>query len=153
VLGRSTEPSPRCGAVEHDGVDDDDMTVNSTLGVINQGLVTGDGQIGGTFANPAASELRAQTGRSLRLTGANNTNAGQIKLFGGELEFTQNLTNSAGAFISGNGSLVVGGGLVNQGTMNLAGTTNIVGEITNAAGGKIISGGGGATIFFDDVTK
>ena len=28
-----------------------DMIVNSTLGITNQGLVTGDGQIGGTFAN------------------------------------------------------------------------------------------------------
>jgi hypothetical protein len=35
--------------------------------------------------------------------------------------------------------------------MNFAGTANIVGAVTNAAGGKIISGGGGATIFYDDV--
>jgi T5SS/PEP-CTERM-associated repeat protein len=131
----------------------EDMTVNVTLGITNQGLVTGDGQIGGPFANAATGELRAQAGRSLRLTGSGNTNAGQIKLFGGELEFTQNLTNSAGAFISGNGSLIVGGGLVNQGTMNFAGTANIDGAVTNAVGGKIISGGGGATIFYDDVTN
>jgi T5SS/PEP-CTERM-associated repeat protein len=129
----------------------EDMTVNVTLGITNQGLVTGDGQIGGTFANAAAGELRAQAGRALRLTGANNTNAGQIKLFGGELEFTQNLTNNAGALVSGNGSLIVGGGLVNQGTMNFAGTANIDGDVTNAPGGKIISGGGGATVFYDDV--
>jgi T5SS/PEP-CTERM-associated repeat protein len=128
-----------------------DMTINVTLGITNQGLVTGDGQIGGTFTNAVTGELRAQAGRSLRLTGANNTNAGQIKLFGGELEFTQNLTNSASGFISGNGSLIVGGGFVNQGTMNFAGTANIDGAMTNAVGGKIISGGGGATIFYDDV--
>jgi T5SS/PEP-CTERM-associated repeat protein len=131
----------------------EDMTVNVTLGITNQGLVTGDGQIGGTFANASTGELRAQAGRSLQLTGSGNTNAGQIKLLGGELEFTQNLTNSAGAFISGNGSLIVGGGLVNQGTMNFAGTANIDGAVTNAAGGKIISGGGGATVFYDDVTN
>jgi hypothetical protein len=131
----------------------EDMTVNVTLGITNQGLVTGDGQIGGTFANAATGELRAQAGRSLQLTGANNTNAGQIKLLGGELEFTQNLTNSTGAFISGNGSLIVAGGLTNQGTMNFAGTANIDGAVTNAPGGKIISGGGGATIFYDDVTN
>ena len=131
----------------------EDMTVNVTLGITNQGLVAGDGEIGGTFANAAAGELRAQAGRSLRLTGANNTNAGQIKLFGGELEYTQSLTNNVGGFISGNGSLIVRGGLVNQGTMNFAGTANIDGAVTNAAGGKIISGGGGATIFYDDVTN
>jgi T5SS/PEP-CTERM-associated repeat protein len=129
------------------------VTVNVTLGVTNQGLVTGDGQIGGTFVNTAAGELRAEPGRSLTLTGAGNTNAGQINLYGGMLDFTQNLTNNAGAFISGNGSLIVGGGLVNQGTMNFAGTANIVGDVTNSATGKIISGGGGATIFFDDVTN
>jgi T5SS/PEP-CTERM-associated repeat protein len=131
----------------------EDMTVNVTLGITNQGLVTGDGQIGGTFTNAASGQLRAEAGRSLKLTGVNNTNAGQINLFGGQLEFTQNLTNSAGAFISGNGSLIVGSGLVNQGTMNFAGTANIDGAVTNAPGGKIISGGGGATIFYDDVVN
>ncbi|HEY3393238.1 MAG TPA: hypothetical protein VGK58_11045, partial [Lacipirellulaceae bacterium] len=127
------------------------MTVNSTLGITNSGLITGDGEIGGPFTNAVTGELRAQAGRSLRLTGSGNSNAGQIKLLGGELEFTQNLTNNVGGFISGNGSLIVGGGLVNQGTMNFAGTANIDGAVTNAPGGKIISGGGGATIFYDDV--
>ena len=40
----------------------DDMTVNVTLGITNQGLVTGDGQIGGTFANAAAGELARRAG-------------------------------------------------------------------------------------------
>jgi hypothetical protein len=128
------------------------MTVNVTLGITNQGLVTGDGQIGGTFANAAAGELRASSGRSLKFTGSGNTNGGQIILLGGELEFTQDLTNNAGAFISGNGSLITGG-LTNHGTMNFAGTANLVGDVTNSATGKIISGGGGATIFYDDVTN
>lgn len=128
------------------------MTVNATLGITNTGLVTGDGQIGGTFTNAVGGELRAQAGRSLKLTGAANTNDGQIKLLGGELDFAADLTNNAGAFISGNGSLL-SAGLTNNGTMNFAGTANIVGPVTNAAGGKIISGGGGATIFYDDVTN
>ncbi len=130
-----------------------DMNVNSTLGITNQGLVTGDGQIGGTFVNAAMGELRAEPGHSLTLTGANNTNTGRINLLGGELEFTQNLTNSFGGLVSGNGSLITHTGLLNQGTMNFGGTTNILGDVTNAAGGKIISAGGGATIFFDDVTN
>ena len=75
----------------------DDMTVNVTLGITSQGLVTGDGQIGGTFNNTAAGELRGEPGKSLKLTGANNTNAGRINLLGGELEFTQNLTNNVRA--------------------------------------------------------
>jgi T5SS/PEP-CTERM-associated repeat protein len=98
-----------------------DMTVNVTGGITNQGLVTGDGQIGGTFTNAAAGELRGEPGRSLKLTGANNVNAGQINLFGGMVEFTQNLTNNNGAFISGNGTLKVGTLLTNSGTMNFSG--------------------------------
>ena len=130
----------------------DDMTVNVTLGIANQGVVTGDGQIGGTFSNAAAGQLRAEPGKSLKLTGANNTNAGRINLLGGQIEFTQNLTNNVGGLISGNGSILTGG-MTNQGTMNFAGTANVLGDVTNAVGGKIISGGGGATVFFDDVTN
>ena len=40
---------------------------------------------------------------------------------------------------------------MNHGTMNFAGTANIVGDVTNSATGRIISGGGGAMIFYDDV--
>src|ERR1700742_2474750 len=126
------------------------MHVNFMLDFTNPGLVRGDGQIGGTFTNTATSELRAEAGHSLTLTGANNTNAGRVNLLGGELEFTQNLTNSAGALISGNGSLITHTGLLNRGSMNFVGTTNILGDVTNAAAG-IISAGGGATAFFDDV--
>ena len=130
-----------------------DMTVNVTFGITNQGLVTGDGQMGGTFNNTSSGELRGEPGRSLKLTGANNTNAGRMNLLGGELEFTQNLTNNVGALISGNGTLITHTGMLNQGTMNFGGTTNVLGDVTNAVGGKIISGGGGATIFLDDVTN
>ena len=129
-----------------------DMTVNVTGGITNQGLVTGDGQIGGTFTNAAAGELRGEPGKSLKLTGANNVNAGQINLFGGMVEFTQNLTNNSGGFISGNGTLKVGTLLTNSGIMNFSGLANIVGDVTNNAGAKIISSGGGPTTFLDDLT-
>lgn len=129
------------------------LNVNVAFGTTNYGLVTGDGHIGGAFYNAAGGELRAQPGRSLLLTGAENTNDGQIRLLGGELEFTNDLTNNAGAFLSGNGSLVTGSGLTNDGIMNFAGTANIVGSVNNSASGRIISGGGGATIFFDDVVN
>jgi hypothetical protein len=130
----------------------DDMTVNITLGTTNQGLVTGDGELGGTLTNAAAGELRGEPGKSLKLTGANNANAGQINLFGGLVEFTQNLTNNAGGFISGNGTIKTNA-LTNNGTMNFSGLANVIGDVTNAAGGKIISSGGGPTTFFDDVVN
>jgi hypothetical protein len=37
--------------------------------------------------------------------------------------------------------------------MNFSGLVNIVGNLTNAVGGKIISSGGGPTTFFSDVTN
>ncbi len=131
----------------------DDMTVNVTLGITNQGLVTGDGQLGGTFTNAIGGELRGEPGRSLKLTGPGNANSGQINLLGGLVEFTQGLTNNAGGLISGNGSLIVRGGLVNHGTMNFSGSANVVGDVTNSATGKVISSGGGPTTFFDDVVN
>jgi T5SS/PEP-CTERM-associated repeat protein len=129
----------------------DDMTVNVTLGTTNQGLVTGDGELGGTFTNAATGELRGEPGKSLKLTGAGNINAGQINLFGGMVEFTQNLTNSIGALVTGNGTLKVGTLMTNSGTMNFSGLANIVGDVTNNSGAKIISSGGGPTTFHDDV--
>jgi T5SS/PEP-CTERM-associated repeat protein len=129
-----------------------DVTINSNSGVTNNGLVTGDGQIGGTFTNTAAGELRGEPGKSLKLTGGSNNNFGRINLYGGMVEFTQILFNNAGAFISGNGTLKTST-LYNSGTMNFAGTANILGSVVNEAGGKIISGGGGATIFYGDVTN
>jgi hypothetical protein len=116
-------------------------------------LITGDGRIEGPFINAIGGELRAQAGRSLALVGVGNTNDGLIKLVGGELDFAGDLTNNAGAVISGNGSLFVAGGLTNLGTMNFAGTANVTGSVANLAGGKIISAGGGATIFYDSVVN
>ncbi len=127
-------------------------TINANAGMTNNGLVTGDGQIGGTFTNAAAGELRGEPGKSLKLTGANNTNAGQINLFGGLVEFTQNLTNNAGGFISGNGTIKTNA-LTNNGTMNFSGLANVVGDVTNPRGSKIISSGGGPTTFLDDVVN
>jgi T5SS/PEP-CTERM-associated repeat protein len=132
----------------------DDMTVNVNAGITNQGLVTGDGQIGGSFTNAATGELRGEPGKSLKLTGGAGAtnNFGRINLYGGMIEIAANVFNNAGAFISGNGTLKAGT-LFNSGTMNFAGTANILGTVVNNAGGKVISGGGGATIFYGDVTN
>jgi hypothetical protein len=132
----------------------DDMTINVNQGITNQGLVTGDGQIGGTFTNAATGELRAEPGKSLKLTGGAlpTNNAGLISLYGGMLDISGNVFNNAGGFISGNGTLKTFT-LNNSGTMNFSGLANIVGDVTNNAGGKIISSGGGPTTFLDDVTN
>ncbi|MFO0788977.1 MAG: hypothetical protein U0805_05930 [Pirellulales bacterium] len=130
----------------------DDAILSAPLGIVNFSLVTGDGQLEGPFTNNFGAELRGEAGKSLRLLSP-ATNAGRINLLGGLLDFDQTLTNLAGGLVSGNGSLKARNGLTNQGTMNFAGTANIVGDVVNSAGAKIISGGGGATIFFDDVAN
>jgi T5SS/PEP-CTERM-associated repeat protein len=131
---------------------DEDVTINVTQGITNQGLVTGDGQIGGPFINGVSGELRASAGQSLKLTGSIYS-YGQIKLLGGELESTDQISTAPGSLISGNGTIIARLGIFNQGVMNFAGTANIVGDVNNSAGGRIISGGGGATVFFDDVVN
>ena len=60
-----------------------DATINYGLGTTNHGLVTGDGQIGGTFNNATEGELRAAAGKSLTLTGTSTTNNGKIAMLGG----------------------------------------------------------------------
>ncbi len=133
-----------------------DMNFNGTLGITNNGLVTGDGLItvgAVPFQNGAAGEIRAEPGKSLTISGPNTSNSGHINLFGGMLDITQNLTNNAGAFISGNGTLKTTTGLTNNGTMNFSGLANVVGDVTNSATGKIISSGGGPTTFLDDVVN
>ncbi len=130
-----------------------DTQVIVTLGLTNRGLVTGDGQIGGPIHNDVGGELRAEPGRSLTLTGAGNVNDGQINLFGGLLDITQDLTNNAAAFVSGNGTLRVAGGFTNDGVVNFSGATNVIGPVTNSATGKIVASGGGPTTFFDDMTN
>jgi fibronectin-binding autotransporter adhesin len=128
-------------------------TLGGAGAITNTGLIRGEGKISKTINNNAGGQIRAEPGKSLTLTGSGNTNSGQINLYGGLLEITQNLTNNAGGFISGNGTLIVGNGLTNNGTMNFSGSANVVGNTTNSVGAKIISSGGGPTTFFDDVTN
>jgi autotransporter-associated beta strand protein len=128
-------------------------TLGGAGAITNTGLIRGEGKISKAINNNAGGQLRADPGKSLTFTGSGNTNSGQINLYGGLLEFTQNLTNNAGGFISGNGTLIVGNGLSNNGTMNFSGSANVAGDAINAVGAKIISSGGGPTTFFDDVAN
>ena len=100
-------------------------TINYTLGISNQGLITGDGHLGGTMQNTATGEIRADSGKTLTLTGANNTNDGHISLLGGTAVFTQNLTNNAGGTVTGSGTLMASA-IANQGTMSFSGTASLV---------------------------
>jgi T5SS/PEP-CTERM-associated repeat protein len=122
-------------------------------GITNTGLLRGDGKVANPLSNAAAGEIRAEAGKRLKLEGSLAPNAGLISLQGGTVEFTQALTNSATGFITGRGTLSVGGaGLTNNGNMAFSGGfTDVYGDVTNGASAKIVTSGGGTTTFYDDV--
>jgi len=120
--------------------------VGGTL--INTGLIRGEGTIANDLAN-TTGEVRGEAGRRIAFTGANNITSGEINLLGGTVEFTQDLTNTAGGFIGGRGTLIANGGLTNAGAVAFTGTSDVFGDVTNT--GTIVVSGGATTTFFDDV--
>lgn len=73
-------------------------------------------------------------------------------MLGGTVEFTQDLTNDSNGIIAGRGAIITGNGLSNQGSVALSGgTTDILGDVTNLAGGSVIVSGNSTATFFDDV--
>jgi hypothetical protein len=134
-----------------------DKTVNSTQGIFNEGLVTGEGRVGGgLFRNTTSGELRVESGRTFTLTGANNANGGQIYLQDGTLDFHNGLINESTGQIVGRGTLKTGG-IINQGHVALSsGITDVFGDVSNNTGsatrGVSISGNADVT-FWDDVTN
>ena len=130
-----------------------EVRAGSIGAVQNDGLLLGNGAISGAVTNGANGRIRVDGGKTLFFGGAFAANAGQLNLLGGTLDFTSAITNSATGFISGRGALYTGG-LTNNGAMAFSGgNTDIYGDTTNAAGGRIVTSGAGATTtFFDDVT-
>jgi autotransporter-associated beta strand protein len=120
----------------------------------NSGLVRGRGRIDAPLNNQVAGEVRAATGDLLQFINASaSTNGGRINLLGGAVEFTQSsLTNSAAGQIVGHGTLDANS-IANSGTMAFSGAANVLGNVTNNSGAKIISSGGGPATFFDDVVN
>jgi len=128
------------------------LKVGGQIGVLeNAGLVRGNGQIDSVLENTAGGEVRALAGNELRFTGSGNTNAGEINLLGGVVEFTGDLTNAAGGFIGGRGTLAGAGGISNEGTLAFSGTSDILGDIANVGDGRIIVTGGSTLTIFDDL--
>lgn len=121
-------------------------------GIINNaGLLTGTGNVGATLNN-ASGEVRVITGDELIFTGTANYNNSQINLAGGTARFNEDLVNTLLGVINGRGTLVVDGGLTNQGSINLSsGTTDIHGNVSNTAGSSIIVSGNGTATFYDDM--
>ena len=72
------------------------------------------------------------------------------------MEFVGALTNNAnvGLITGRNATFRFRNGLTNNGSLMLSfGTSDVSGDITNSATGKIVVAGGAAATFYDDVTQ
>ena len=140
--------------------------------VINSGVLYGDSSLGNTLINTAGGEVETMVGERMRFGSAGNTNAGEINNFvgqirfdqdmtndttgeinhfGGVVRFDQDMTNQAGGFIGGRGQFVADGGWTNHGVMAFSGPADVVGDIVNDTGGKIVTSGSATTTIFDDL--
>ncbi len=133
-----------------------DRTSLLTSGILaNHGLISGDGRISGPVGNFPDGEIRADLGDRVTFINGlgSSNNSGRINLLGGTVEFDQ-LTNNSDGRITGRGVLSVAGGIVNNGTATFsAGTTDVLGDLLNNSGSKVIVTGGSTSTFFDDVTN
>jgi hypothetical protein len=124
----------------------------------NSGMINGTGQIASPLVNRESGSLRVGTGAHITITGQNNSNAGEVSVTGGELEFTGSLVNlpSTGTITARDATLRFGQ-LTNVGSLSLvSGTSDIFGDVLNT-GMIVVSGGTGAgtqtAIFHDDVLQ
>jgi len=117
----------------------------------NSGLLHGSAALTSSLNNRAVGELRLLAGDWVRFAGSGNLNAGEINNFGGLVDFSQDLTNQSGGFIGGRGQFIADGGWTNRGVLAFAGTTDLLGDVDNQAGGQVVTSGGATTTFYDDV--
>jgi DNA-binding beta-propeller fold protein YncE len=121
--------------------------------IINDGLIDGSGRVTGTLTNNFDGELSASTAQTLVISGAGNTNAGLISLAGGTIHFTHDLQNLSGGLVAGVGTLRVDGGLTNDGTLALAGSSSVFGAVANNSDGTIHLSGAQPNVFFGTVNN
>lgn len=123
----------------------------TAVSLANSGLILGDGTIAAPTTNNIAGKIRVDAGKTIYFTSSFGSNAGELNLQGGTLDFTGAITNGATGFISGRGAIYATG-ITNNGQMAFsAGTADLHGDVTNAAGARITTSGGATTTFFDDV--
>ncbi len=128
-----------------------------TASVINNnGLIDGDGVIAAPLQNNAGGEIRADAGKRVLFTGPafSSVNDGQINLFGGAVEFNQQLTNNPAGRITGRGTIIGHAGLANAGSISLSGgLSDVNATLSNQSGSKVIITGGSTSTFFQAVTN
>lgn len=106
--------------------------------------------LGGPVTNTGGGSIAAGTGARVLVTGPFPVNAAAINLAGGSFS-TNGATLDNTGMISGRGVLTTGG-LVNHGGIGFSGLlTDVYGDVTNPAGGRIVISGSGTATFWDDV--
>ncbi len=116
------------------------------------GAIFGHGTIAGALINTTTGEIAVEAGQRITLADAAASNAGLIALFDGTLRVNSALSNAAGGLIAGAGVLRADGGLTNNGSVAWSGDADVLGDVANAAGGRLIATGGAIVTYFDDVT-
>ena len=122
----------------------------------NTGAVRGAGVVGNILQNLSGGEVRASAGQRLFFSGAGNTNAGDIEVIGGEVEFSGDLTNSVstGLIAGENATFRFDGGLTSNGAVVLSfGTSRVFGDVANSATGVIAVAGNSQVTFYDDMAN
>jgi probable HAF family extracellular repeat protein len=128
----------------------------STQIVSNDGVIRGAGTLDAALINQVDGEVRAASGESLVVRGANHANHGKIEAIGGSLEFIGPVTNAVttGLITGRSAMLRFQDGLTNNGAMMFSvGASDLTGDVANSSTGKIIVAGGGAVTFYDDVVQ
>ena len=121
--------------------------------ITNSGVITGEGTMANPFNNAGGGEVRGESGKTLYLPGVTGPNAGRLNLLGGTLQFAQQFTNSTTGQINGHGVVNFAAGLTNSGQINFSvGLAEVFGTVNLLAGSRVITSGGGDSIFYGAVT-
>lgn len=151
------------GAVDNQGefvVNGSATTVNATS-FMNAGLLHGTGKLTAAVTNAPSGDVRVVAGERLRFAGASFTNQGLVEAIGNatspaEIEFNSPVTNAAstGLIAGRNSALRFNAGLTNDGALAISiGTSDVFGDISNAATGRIVVSGGAGVTFYDDIVQ
>ena len=144
----------RVNAVGELVLDGGRLSVLTTSGTTNQGLIRGGGTITGLVTNTAAGEIRINSGDKL-LLGNNLTNQGLINVDGGELEVLGTATNTLDIDVR-DSILRFQSALSNNSGGQLAivgGDVDVFGSITNAVNAQVVVGGDALAAFHDAFTN
>ena len=123
----------------------------SQVNLVNNGTLVGDAALESGLVNEFGAAIQIAADQRMRFGGAENSNAGDINLTGGRIEFASNLIHQSSGFISGHG-VFMASEWTNDGVLQFTdGDSEIHGAITQGDTGVIVVDGFGDATFHDDV--